>query len=61
MTICNYPSCTNEIRKEDYDLKPHTAKLCEEHNQELVRLSDDTDDVSGLVSFMTKVAFKGFR
>ena len=55
---CNYPECENEIREEDKKLKPQTAKLCEQHNKELIKLIED-NDIPKLTSFMIRVAFSG--
>lgn len=53
---CNYPKCQNDIREEDKQLKPQTAKLCEEHNQEMNKLIEE-DNIPKLISFMMKVGF----
>lgn len=53
---CNYPKCQNEIREEDKNLKPTTAKLCEKHNTEMMELVD-SNNIPKLTSFMMKVAF----
>jgi hypothetical protein len=55
--ICDYPQCKSKIRQEDYLLKDNTAKLCEKHNAEFVKLVDE-DDISKLTNFMIKIAFK---
>lgn len=57
MKKCDYPECPNEIRKTDEQLKPETAKLCEQHHAEMNKYLDD-NDVRKLTVFMMKVAFK---
>jgi DNA gyrase/topoisomerase IV subunit A len=37
---CWYNDCINEIREEDKSLKKETAKLCEKHNREFIKLTD---------------------
>jgi len=53
---CEYPNCENDIREEDKKLKPETAKLCEKHNEELIKLVDK-NDIAKVTAFMMKVAF----
>lgn len=52
---CNYPNCPNNIREEDKSLKPETAKLCEKHNTEMIKLID-SNNIPKLTSFMLKVS-----
>ena len=53
---CNYPKCKNEIREEDKKLKPQTAKLCEQHHLQFVKLTNE-NNIQKLTSFMMKIAF----
>lgn len=55
---CNYPNCPNDIREEDKQLKPQTAKLCQDHHEEFTALVD-SDNIPKLTSFMMKIAFGG--
>lgn len=52
---CWYPKCENNIREEDKNLKPETAKLCEKHNDELKKITDG-NDIGKVVKFMLLVA-----